>query len=111
MNTLEIRREYLRLKSILRQTEKALTIKSIKSHLSGTKIEATATIKATFDLENNCAIVNTAVISTLDKDLINNWLKLSPQSSNRREEIHLDDFMNLPDWEMSLEKLECRIIS
>jgi hypothetical protein len=111
MKVLEIRNEYLKLRNILKKTEKALEIIKQHKHISGATVESKSTVKAWFDLENDCAIVNTAVISTLDKDLINGWLKLSSQNSNRREEIHLDDFLNLPDWEMSLEKLECRIIS
>jgi hypothetical protein len=112
MKALEIRNEYMRLKSILIKTEKAIEIIEKHKHISGVTVESKATIKAWFDLENNCARINKAVISTMgSKDLTNGWLKLNVQSSDRYKTIDLDDFMNLPDWEMSLEKLECRIIS
>ena len=107
---LEIRSEYLMLRSILIQTEKAIEIVEQHKHISGVIVESKATIKAWFDLEKNCARINTAVISTLNKDLTNGWLELSVQSSDRYKSISLDDFMNLPDWNISLEKLECKII-
>jgi len=107
---IEIRNEYLRLKSILSKTEKAIEIVERHKHISGATVESKATIKAWFDLESNCARINKAVISTLDKDLTNGWLKLNSQSSDRYKSISVEDFMNLPDWNISLEKLECKII-
>lgn len=107
---LEIRNEYLRLKNILIKTEKAIEIVEQHKHISGVTVESKATIKAWFDLENNCARINKAVISTLNKDLTNGWLKLNVQSSDKYKSINLDDFMNLPDWDISLEKLECKIL-
>ena len=110
---IEIRNEYIRLKSILAKTEKALEIVETIKHMSGVTIEAKATIKAWFDLESNCARINKAIISTLpnkDTDLTKDWLKLNNQSSDRYKSISLKDFMNLPDWNISLEKLECKII-
>ena len=109
-NAIEIRNEYLRLRSILIKTEKAIEVTEQHKHISGVTVQSKATIKAWFDLENNCARINKAVISTLNKDLTNGWLKLHSQSFDRYKVISLDDFMNLPDWDVSLEKLECKII-
>ena len=108
---LQAREDYMLYKSKLIKTEKAIEIVEIFKHISGKTVEAKAVIKAWFDLENNCARINKAIISTLNKDLENGWLKLNVQSSDRYKSISLEEYLNLPDRDESLENLTCKIIS
>lgn len=110
---LKTRANYMSFKAQLAKSKKAITITQEHKHISGITIKSTATVKAWFDLNDNMARINTAVISKLtnkDSDLTKDWLKLNVQSQDRYKHISLEEYINLPDWDESLEKLECEII-
>jgi len=107
---MDIRSSYIDLKCKLRTTYKALPIVETFNHMSGKKVKATAKVKAYFDLDSYYGIYQVAIISTIEKDLENNWLKLHKQSSYQYKSISLEEFLNLEDWEDSKESLVCTII-
>ena len=109
---IKIRQQYNKAKGFLCNISKEITLSETFNHVSGSKVQATAKIKGIFDLDSNLVVINTAIISTLGKDLENNWLKLNKQSSDRYKQISLEAFLNLPDWDNNrlLGELECKII-
>ena len=95
----------------LHHMNKAMHVTKEHNHISGKIVKSTAVVKARYDLDAKCAYAFSAVISTLGKDLEKDWLKLSPQSSRVYYPCQLKYFLDLPDWDDSLSKLNSSIIN
>lgn len=106
----EVREQYLSYKNQLAKTYKAYThIKEYK-HSSGQTVVATTTVKAWYDLNNQYARIQTGIVARLGYEAIDvDWLHLHEQSEAWNENIPLEDFLALPDWDDSLQNITSRI--
>ena len=99
----------------LHHMNKAMHVTKEHKHISGKIVKSTAVVKARYDLDAKCAYAFSAVIGQLmgplKNDLEKDWLKLSPQSSRVYYPCQLKYFLDLPDWDDSLSKLNCEIIN
>ena len=88
--------------------KKAYMLKESFKHISGVTINALAVIPV-FHVLGEGSRRKHAIISTLGKDLENNWLKISPQSDFRYVSIKLEEFLALPNWNDSMLFLKCHV--
>lgn len=108
-------KQYHLYKKQLWATEKAVPINSRFRHISGIEVEATAVVKGWFSLETDCVKIKSAIIPTSlptekAEDLEIGWLTIVQKINFISVFISLEEFLALPDWDSSLEKLECKVL-
>jgi hypothetical protein len=106
---LETRKNYHIFRTKLAETYKCIEIIDKFGHISGKKVIAKAIVKGYFSLDCNCVVVNTAIISTMNPNLEDGWLKLASQNYDRLHTRSLEQFLSYEDWDDSKEQLTCKI--